>query len=210
MPDPNDPPPPADDAGHTDQLVRRAQAGDAEALDALFAAHYDDLRRFVRKRIGPALRRQIDDSEDILHSAMRGALKSLPEFQPEGEDAWLRWMGTIIVNKLASKVRHNRAQKRGDGRVGIGGTEGFGLIGATPHSERAPSDIASQKEEQDRLYDALDTLPPDRRDLIVKFHIRQLSLAELAEELGCSEEAVRQRVLRAEQALESAVKKLDQ
>ena len=109
----NDPNPNTD----TEGLIQRAQNGDEEALNALFSLHYEELRRFVRKRLGASLRREVDDSEDILHSAMRGALTSLPKFQPEGDEAWIRWMGTIITNKIASKVRHHRAQKRGGGRA---------------------------------------------------------------------------------------------
>ncbi|MFT7485422.1 MAG: RNA polymerase sigma factor (sigma-70 family) [Candidatus Paceibacteria bacterium] len=191
-------------------LIRRAQSGDEEALNELFNANYEDLRRFVRKRLGPGLRRQVDDSEDILHSAMRGALKSLPDFKPDGDEAWLRWMGTIIVNKIASKARHWRAQKRGEGQIPVGGTEGLGMLGQEDDEERSPADQASAKEQQDRLYEALDCLPEARRDLLVKYHITKLNLAELATELDCSEEAVRQRVLRAEQALESELKRQEQ
>ena len=196
--------------GHTEGLIRRAQAGDEQALNDLFTTHYDELRRFVRRRLGPALRREVDDSEDILHSAMRGALQSLPEFRPEGEEAWVRWMGTIIAHKIASKVRHHRAQKRGGGRAKVGGTEGLGWLGGAEGRERSPTESAVAREEQDRLYDALETLPPHRRDLLVKSHIRKLSLQELATELEISEEAVRQRILRAEQALKSAINKLKQ
>lgn len=207
MQEPDEAPP---QAGPTEELIRRAQAGDEQALNDLFDAHYDELRRFVRKRIGPGLRRQVDDSQDILHSAMRGALKSLPDFKPEGDEAWLRWMGTIIVNKIASKARHWRAQKRGEGRINVGGTEGVGLIDRSEGSEQAPGAAAEAKEDQDRLYEALDTLPDERRELLVKYHITKLSLAELSVELDCTQEAVRQRILRAEQALESALKRLDQ
>jgi RNA polymerase sigma-70 factor (ECF subfamily) len=208
MMDPEETPPTGQHDEATEALVRRAQDGDREALEALFTSHYDELRRFVRRRLGAGLRRQLEDSEDVLHSAMRGALRSLPDFRPEGEEAWLRWMGTIIANKIASKARAARAQKRGDGRARVGGTEGAGLIGATPDAVRDPAEDASLREEEDLLYRALDTLPRERRDLLVKHHIRHASLAELGEELGCSTEAVRLRVLRAEQALESAFRRL--
>lgn len=199
---------PGNSDGETEGLIQRAQTGDEAALNQLFTAHYDELRRFVRKRLGPSMRREVDDSEDILHSAMRGALRSLPEFKPEGEEAWVRWMGTIIANKIASKVRHHRAQKRGGGRANVGGTEGMGWLGNAEGREAAPAEAAEGREEQDRLYDALETLPPHRRDLLVKSHIRKIPLSELAAELDISEEAVRQRILRAEQALKTAINKL--
>lgn len=201
---------PGEPAGDTEGLIERAQGGDEQALNALFTAHYDELRRFVRKRLGPSLRREVDDSEDILHSAMRGALKSLPEFRPEGDEAWVRWMGTIIANKIASKVRHHHAQKRGGGRANVGGTEGHGMLGSTEGKEPAPGEVAEAREQQDRLYDALESLPPERRDLLVKSHIRKMGLADLAAELDISEEAVRQRILRAEQALKGELNRLKQ
>lgn len=208
MEDPDIDATPPSEPGPTEALIRRAQAGDEQALNDLFDSHYEELRRFVRRRLGPGLRRQVDDSQDILHSAMRGALKSLPDFTPEGDDAWLRWMGTIITHKIASKARHWRAQKRGEGRIAVGGTAGMGLVGGADAGGPAPSDGLIAKEEQNRLYDALDMLPDARRELIVKYHITKLSLEELAKELECSQEAVRQRILRAEQALESALRKL--
>ncbi len=206
--DPSGPTPAPAPDGETEALVRRAQDGDREALEALFTSHYDELRRFVSRRLGSGLRRRLEDSEDVLHSAMRGALRSLPDFRPEGEEAWLRWMGTIIANKIASKARAARAIKRGEGRVGIGGTDGAGVIDRTAGEVRDPGEAAALREEEDLLYRALDTLPRARRDLLVKHHIRHVSLAELGEELGCSTEAVRLRVFRAEEALESAVRRL--
>ena len=134
----------------------------------------------------------------------------MAECKPDGEEAWLRWMGTIIVNKISSKVRHNRAQKRGGGKADVGGTEGLGWIGRTETDESAPPARAQAKEEQDRLYDALETLPDARRELLVKSHISKVPLPEIAEELGISEEAVRQRLLRAEKALKVAINKLKQ
>lgn len=208
--DPRRPDPAPDDEGQTERLVRRAQGGDEEALNELFAAHYEELRRFVRKRLGPAMRRQVDDSQDILHSAMRGALLSLPEFEPRGEEAWVRWMGTIIVNKISSKVRHHRAMKRGGGKADVGGTEGLGWIGRTEADVTSPAGAAVAREEQDRLYDALETLPDARRELLVKSHISKVPMAQIAVELGISEEAVRQRLLRAEKALKVAINKLEQ
>jgi RNA polymerase sigma-70 factor (ECF subfamily) len=198
------------DPGRTERLVQRAQDGDEAALNELFALHYEELRRFVRKRIGPALRRQVDDSQDILHSAMRGALLSLPSFEPRGDEAWVRWMGTIIVNKISSKVRHHRAQKRGGGRAEVGGTEGLGWIGRAETDETSPAAAAVAREEQDCLYDALETLPQERRELLVKSHISKIPLTEIAAELGISDEAVRQRLLRAEKALKVAIGKLKQ
>jgi RNA polymerase sigma factor (sigma-70 family) len=208
-PDPA-PGPASEDEGKTERLVRRAQDGDEEALNELFAAHYDELRHFVRKRLGPAMRRQVDDSQDILHSAMRGALLSLPQFEPRGDEAWVRWMGTIIVNKISSKVRHHRAVKRGGGKADVGGTEGLGWIGRAEAEGSSPSSAAVAREEQDRLYDALETLPDARRELLVKSHISKVPVDEIAVELGISEEAVRQRLLRAEKALKVAIKKLQQ
>ncbi len=69
------------EADGTEDLIRRAQAGDDQALNDLFALHYDKLRRFVRSKLGAKMRRGIDDSQDVLHSAFRGALKSFSEFE---------------------------------------------------------------------------------------------------------------------------------
>ncbi|MFT7671538.1 MAG: RNA polymerase sigma factor (sigma-70 family) [Planctomycetota bacterium] len=117
-------------------------------------------------------------------------------------------MGTIIANKISSKVRHHRAEKRGGGRADVGGSEGLGWLGGAETQEISPSAAAVQREEQDWLYDALEDLPAERRDLLVKSHIRKLPLSEIAKDLGITDEAARQRILRAEEALKTAINKL--
>ncbi len=76
---------------HDDALIRAAQAGDADAFEALLEAHYDTLYRFAYKWSGhPA------DAEDITQQAcikLAGALSSY-----RFESAFTTWLYRVVVN----------------------------------------------------------------------------------------------------------------
>src|SRR5262249_59025401 len=57
-----------DDASETQELLRRAKAGDERALAALFSHYRERLKRMVRLRLHPRLSRRVDAS-DVLHDA---------------------------------------------------------------------------------------------------------------------------------------------
>ena len=56
------------DPGSSDELLRRAGAGDPNALAELFARHRDRLRRMVRLRLDRRLQGRVDPS-DVLQEA---------------------------------------------------------------------------------------------------------------------------------------------
>jgi RNA polymerase sigma factor (sigma-70 family) len=189
-------------------LIRRAKQGEREAVDDLFANHYERLKLVVRSQLGPGMRANLEDTQDILHSAFRGALKSLPDYEPEGEDAWVRWMGTIIANKIASRARYHGAQKRGGGAHPVGGTEGLGLIGDVHAEQESPATKAEALEGQDLIYEALEQLSQDHRQILIMTHISKRPLSEVAEVLKCSADSARHRIKRAENALGAVLKKM--
>lgn len=190
-----------------DDLVHRAKAGDEQALNDLFEAHYQQLRRYVRIRLGPKLRREFE-SQDVLHSAFRGALRNLPDFEPQGDEAWVRWLASIIHHTISDKARQQDAQKRGGGDRGVGGTQGAGLLSQSPVGSPSPPALAEAREEEDLLYAALEQLPDGKRQILVMAHIQKLSHAEIGEQVGCKADAVRHRIARAEVALRAVLERM--
>lgn len=192
---------PDDGDSSTLRLIERARSGDEAAANRLFEAHHDRLCRLVRSQLGPRMRESLDETQDILQSAFRGALRALPAYEPKGEDAWVRWMGTLIVNKIASRARYHGALKRGGDANQVGGTEGLGLLNERPAESESPALRMANQESQDRIYQALEQLPADQRRLLLQAHISKRPLRSIAEDLGCSVDTVRSRMKRAEKAL---------
>ena len=63
----------------TDDLLRRARAGDAAALGALFAHYRDRLRQMVRLRLDRRLAGRLDAS-DVLQEAYLDVARRFPEY----------------------------------------------------------------------------------------------------------------------------------
>ncbi len=74
-----------------DALIRAAQAGDADAFEALLEAHYDTLYRFAYKWSGnPA------DAEDITQQACIKLARALSSYR--FESAFTSWLYRVVVN----------------------------------------------------------------------------------------------------------------
>ena len=66
-------------ANTTDDLLRRARAGEASALGALFAIYRDRLRKMVHLRLDRRVHGRLDPS-DVLQEAYLDAARRLPEY----------------------------------------------------------------------------------------------------------------------------------
>ena len=74
-----------------DAQIRAAQAGDADAFEALLEAHYDTLYRFAYKWSGNAA-----DAEDITQQACIKLAGSLASYR--FESAFTTWLYRVVVN----------------------------------------------------------------------------------------------------------------
>ncbi len=66
------------DNGTTDDLLKRANAGDGAALGALFAHYHDRLRKMVRLRLDQRVAGRLDPS-DVLQDAFLDVARRFPE-----------------------------------------------------------------------------------------------------------------------------------
>jgi RNA polymerase sigma-70 factor (ECF subfamily) len=160
-------------------LIRRAQAGDRAAFDALVEGHREALERLIRTRLaGIGLKHTVGE-EDILQETLLRAFRKLADFQWQGEDSFARWIGVIATNLIRSA---GRREKRSP----------LPLLDpdACIHHDNSPSENARRGERFDRLQQALDSLDPDLRRVLVLVRIKGLPIKEVARELGRSPNAV--------------------
>lgn len=176
-----DDPEPVDAAAR--ELVAAAAAGERGALEQLIAAQMPALRAFIRRRMGPALRRR-EDSMDLVQSACRQALRGLTDFEYRGEAEFRDWLFTTTMNKLMDRLRHQLAAKRDPGRE-------VPLEAQPLPSALTPSRHAMAREQAARVQAAFDGLPEAQREVILLSRLMGLSHAEIAQRLGRSEGAVR-------------------
>ena len=149
------------------------------------------LRAYVRLRAGEVVRRQ-ESNSDLVQSVCREVLTHASRFRHPSESAFRRWLFTTALRKIVDRRNYHMSEKRGAGRA---------VRPAEESAERAlleayssfcsPSQDASVREEFSRIETAMDELSDEQREVVTLAHLVGLSRAEIAEQLGKSEGAVR-------------------
>jgi RNA polymerase sigma factor (sigma-70 family) len=165
-------------------LIRRAKEGDREAWARLCAHYYPRWVRGLHGDLGETLRR-LQDTQDVVHSALASALEGLGELRNDG--AFYAWVTAIIRRKVAQTRRRVRRARE----VPI---EDAG--GGVP-DPRGPAETPFGEDEHDRLLDAIlalfETHPESMAAIYLKY-FEKMDIPHLTEALGKSERTV-QRLL---------------
>lgn len=157
------------------ELVRQSQAGDREALDALFARYAPRVLKIVRLRMHAALRVRLD-SVDVLQDTILAAFKGFDAFEMRDEASFINWLSRIAENTIADSVDRLHTQKRDPGReVAVDASE----LSAGP---LVPLDVLVRGEEEARLAAAIASLPDEYRECIVLRNYVGASFAAIAEQ----------------------------
>src|SRR5262249_10778161 len=93
------------------ELIAKALAGDAAALDWLFACCREYLALIARTRVETWLRAKVDAS-DLVQQTMMEAYRGFDRFHGGSEGEWLAWLRGILDHNAADFVRHYQSQKR--------------------------------------------------------------------------------------------------
>ena len=96
------------------QLLQRAQAGDAQARDALFAAAYPGLQQLARARLRDGGRSTMLDTRSLVHESYLRFVQS-GELRAEDRRAFFAYASQIMRSVIVNNARDRSAQKRGSG-----------------------------------------------------------------------------------------------
>jgi RNA polymerase sigma-70 factor (ECF subfamily) len=137
-----------------------------------------------------------------VQSVCRELLTHQERFQYPGEQQFLAWLYTTARRKISNRVRDLGRDKR-DARREIGGLAESAMaeLGAAYARVSSPSGRALRAEEIARLEAAIDRLPEEQREVVTLAHLAGLSRAEIGEQMGKTEEAVRALLHRAKARL---------
>jgi RNA polymerase sigma-70 factor (subfamily 1) len=195
----------------TGKLVARAQSGDADALNELFARYHQLMVEMARRRLGPRLRLK-EEPDDLAQTTFREATRDFANYQYRGEGSLLRWLVQILQNKIRDKAEFYSASKRDLARER--------LLDPAPEPEsdtlqmqEPPSQDLSVTRQVQRdenlaiLRGALKELSNEHRQAITLVFFQGLPLREAGAQMGGrSEDAVRMLLRRAEARLGEILK----
>jgi RNA polymerase sigma factor (sigma-70 family) len=153
-------------------LLERARAGDADALDRLFARHVKPLRRWISGRL-PKWARDMADTDDLVQDALLQTFKRIEVFDPRGPGALQAYLRQAVFNRVRDELRRKGRRP-----------ESTDLDGVELASDQSPLEEAIGSEAVDRYERALQRLRPDEREAIVARVELGYTYEELAEALG--------------------------
>jgi RNA polymerase sigma-70 factor (ECF subfamily) len=170
-----------DDAELSVELVRRIHAGDSAAWERLYLRYHDPLLFAIRCRLGPRLRARVE-SEDILHSVIKDALRDLAHFEPRGPGSLAHYLHACVLNKIRGKAAHHAAAGR-DRVEGLTET----LLERLPQRAVGPEYLDGERFGD--LERAMQRLEDVAREVVILRSIEGLSNDETARAIGRTPEA---------------------
>ncbi len=175
-------------------LIEQLKAGEESAFEALLDRYQSRVYRLVR-----SITKSAEDAEETLQDVFLSVYRKIAGF--DGRSGFGTWLYRIAVNAALMKVR---------GRDPIQESIQAHLPQFTEdgrHSRmiidwaQGAEDQLLQKERVQQVRQAIETLPPDYRAVIVLRDLEGLSNEEAAEVVGISLLAVKARLHRARLAL---------
>ncbi len=169
------------------ELVARAREGSLEAYGELVRRHQARVRGLCA-----AVLREAADADDAAQDVFVKAHRSLRDFQ--GDARFSTWLYRVAVNHCID-LRRRRARTR--------------LVSFDALFERADARVEALAEapppadaggELGRVRELIDRLPDSQRDALL-LRARDLSYADIARALKCTEESVRARLRRGRRRL---------
>lgn len=181
------------------ELVRRTREGDPSAFDQLVLRYESRIRVMI---YGILLHHE--DTEDAVVETFFKAYRSISSFK--GKSEFSTWLYQIGKNTAYNAFR--KAKRRPQlSRVPEDDEE----FNDNVHfiDENISSNVSRQienKELQKKLNDCLALLSEDHRTVVTLFDIQEMSHAEIAQIMGCSEGTVRSRLFYAHKQLQKLLK----
>jgi RNA polymerase sigma-70 factor, ECF subfamily len=153
-------------------LVVRAQAGDAAALDDLCARYLPKLHRWAHGRL-PASARGALDTHDLVQETLTHVVRNLDHFEPRHEGAFQGYVRQALLNRIRDLAR--RGQRRGIPEV---------LDSTETAADPSPLEEAIGQEALARYEAALAQLRSEDREAIVARIELGLTYPEVMTALG--------------------------
>jgi len=182
------------DSGETQELLRRAVAGEPQAFEDLFTRYRPYLCQFVELRLDPKLRPRLDAS-DVVQETQMEALRRLKSHAEEPAMPFRLWLRQIAQDRLARLHRHHA----GTARRAIGREQPLPegscdlLAQQLADTGSTPSQQVNRKELTRRLGQAMQRLSEADREILLLRNIEGLSNQEVGFLLGIDPAAASQR-----------------
>jgi len=170
------------------ECVKRVQRGDVDSFEVLVRRHQKATFNLVYRLLG-----DYDEAAEVAQEVFLSAFKSIHQFR--GDANFSTWLYRIAFNQASTRRKSLQlAQQR---HVPLDGTE---LIG-DGDAFADPEKTAQDRETQQRVQRALNSLPKDDAAIIILRDLQDAPYEEVAQMLEIPVGTVKSRLHRARRAL---------
>lgn len=182
----------------TQQMLALAAKGNQYAIEDLYRLTYNSVYKTVKVLI-----QDEDTVLDIVQDTYIKAFQSLGQLdRPENFRAWIK---RIASNKAKDHLKKKKPILFSE----MANEEGDEIDFLDERLEDYPELVMDRKETARLMKQILDSLSEDQRLVIGMFYYEQMSVKEIAESLGCSENTVKSRLNYGRKKVEVQVKELE-
>lgn len=158
------------------ELILHCQIGDRQAFHELITLYYPYVTKFLLQLTQDALL-----SEDLTQDTFIRLIRSIDKFDLEGKASFSTYVLTIAKNLYIDHLRKTKHAAFEE------------LDLEFPSEINVEANVMSQMAYQSAQA-ALKTLPPEQADAIRMKYLEQLTLAEIADKLGCEPKTIKSRI----------------
>ena len=191
------------DTRTNEELLDAARNGDEGALAVLVERHRDRLERMVRLRMDRRLQGRVDPA-DVVQDAYLAVRGKFPQYSADSRLPFFLWLRLEVGQKLVDVHRFHLGTKMRDAgqevslhRGALPQVTSLSLAEHLLGKLTTASHAAMRAELKLRVQEALNSMDPHDREVLILRHFEELSNAEAAQVLGIKPSAAVNRYVRA-------------
>lgn len=182
----------------TKEMIALVAKGDQNAIEELYRLTYNSVYKAAKVLI-----QDEDTVLDVVQDSYVKAFQSLDQLDsPENFRAWVK---RIATNKAKDYLKKKKPILFTD----MAGEDGEEIDFRDECLDHCPEEVLDRKETARLMQEILDTLSEDQRLVIGMFYYEEMSVREIAQTLGCSENTVKSRLNYGRKKVETKVRELE-